>query len=217
MSMPMFFTLRMSGQLLFSFIDVTSSSGYLFFALLLSLACVLREYLHVYRLELEKDNADTQLFHTIASQQGVMHSDDGTIRIESHRKCCGLITLPVLSSTLYALNMCLAYLIMLVVMSYDFTYFFLILVSSGVSHYYFQHLSPRRRAESASSRTPSPSASMRNPYSSHHRRHESHTDEEVEQLAPMIHDTKRHGSGGSTAATKKAAMQLHITKDCCES
>jgi hypothetical protein len=249
MTMQMYFLFRMSGPLLFSFLDVTSRLNYGLFCVGLAIACALREYLATYRLELERENNELQLLHAAAAQS--LHLADGgmSVRLETHRKCLGALSTPMLSSLLYGLNMSLAYFIMLVVMSYDVIFFLVIILSSIAAHFYFQH---QRPASSSAMRAAAHSSQQHGQYGSGlhgghlsgslppiqtrmsptsiFQRRESGDEEEHERLTPAVGrggdsagGNHRGGLGytspyaGPGGASKKAALQMAISKDCCES
>lgn len=246
MVMQMWFTARMTGPLLFSFLDVTSRVNYGLFCLGLAIACALREYLATYRLELERENNELQLLHAAASQ--ALHSADGSIsiRLETHRKCLGTLSGPLLSSLLHGANMCLAYCIMLVVMSYDGIFFAVIISASIAAHFYFQHQRPATHkarttpanafaASAANSQSAAddrrqslPAINLNARMSpTMFQRRESGDDEEHERLTPAVHTTSSSSNSamrgftspyaGPGSASKKAALQMAIQKDCCES
>jgi hypothetical protein len=109
--MPMFFTSRpYSGPLLFRWVDLSSSRSYFLFALLLVLACVGREWLAVYRMELETANREAA---AIARAAALHASPDSSIPSRGDRRvCCGMLSAHTFASLLHAVNMALAYGIM---------------------------------------------------------------------------------------------------------
>ncbi len=227
-SMPMFFsTVPFSGPLLFSWADITSTRSYSLFVLLLALACILREYLSMFRMEVElsRDN-DAQSQH----QQGM--GSDPYLR-EPPPRCCGLISAPMLASLLYGANMALAYGIMLVVMSYDVWLFFVIIASSVAAHFAFHR--PPAAARAAHANRVMQQLSSRSPLvrALQDRRSDFAVASEEEQRgltggAPSSSSSGRPGvpfpsvfpsvlRTPNPAQMRTAAMQMAATRECCES
>ena len=151
-TMPMFFAVtHFSGALLFSWTDLSTPRGYALFAFALVLGCILREWLSVKRMEVESAIQELAALHSSAGS--VFDATDSHVHLESHRRCCGLLSAPMFSSLLYGFNMLVGYCLMLVVMSYDTILFSLILTASVAAHYYFQHWRPAARRASNQSRS----------------------------------------------------------------
>jgi hypothetical protein len=109
--MPMFFSSRpYSGPLLFRWADLSSSRSYFLFAVLLVLACVGREWLAVYRMELETANREALAIARAAA----LHAspDSSNLPRADRRVCCGILSAHTFASLLHAVNMALAYGIM---------------------------------------------------------------------------------------------------------
>lgn len=107
MSMPMYFVPRTTGPLLFAWADVSSTGAYLTFGAVLALACAMREVLSAWRMQVETVNSQMAQLHSAA-----LPSPDSAGRLDQRFAGSGVFSAPVLSSLLYALNMALAYGIM---------------------------------------------------------------------------------------------------------
>jgi len=235
MAMPMYFSTRPhSGPLLFPWSDLSTGPAYALFAVALVLACVAREYLAVYRMELEMANTEAAAI----AQAAAMHAaPDASLRnLEPPRRCCGLLSSSTLASLLHAVNMALAYGIMLVVMSYDACLFALIILTAFFAHLYFARpVSPGSSASrvAASQRLTSRSPLVRMQQA----QRDAEADEEARGLTSL-------GAGGASASSslpfpslmlglsktnthsksppavdprRSAALHLAMGRECCES
>lgn len=193
--MPMYFTWRARGPILFSFLTLDSTASYLLFLLVLATACAAREWLAIVRMRVESERLEA-----------------ARLKLSSSSPAMRWFSYESLSSLLHALNMALAYAIMLSVMSYDACMFLVVLIASGGAHYWLNYA--RRGAMSSGSSNSGRSGATPRLASQHATIPED--DEEA--------FTERQGltPGGRNAlaaaeSKKAAALAMHFTKDCCES
>lgn len=191
---------RATGPVVFSFLDVTTSGAYAAFCVLLVAVCVAREYLSVLRMEVEREASEAQLLAAGFPADLAMPLPPRTSR------CASLLSTSTLSSLLYMVNMTLAYLVMLVIMTYDATFLLSVVLASGASHAYFQR---RPHAMAATRRLSARTHASTRPYQNEFA--------DVEEQHPLTPSPTINRSPLAVAAAKKAALQMNITKDCCES
>jgi len=232
-----------AGPLLFSFLDPSASFwSYVCFCILLILACVGREWLAVIRVGVEteavawraRDAASSPSSSSSASSTSLSshhpsrhhHGWEAKTTLDAGWR--SIISPPALSSMLHAINMALAYLIMLVLMSFDGVFFLLIILSSGFAHFHFQNQHAR---SSHAMHDAFIAGSIPQPRQRGSNRLQPENDDEEEQTA-FIHpnvDTGNiqsptssnltHDDATIAAATYQKAARLHLaaSRDCCES